>query len=59
MILNKINSFAKCDTVLCNQTCTYELVTNSYKGNIYLCENCFKELTSLFKRNSYKNETKE
>ena len=58
MKISKIVKLIKCDTVLCNLNAKYELVSNSYKGNIYLCEDCFKSMQNTFKRTSCKNETK-
>lgn len=54
MTISRISKLIKCDTVLCNQNANYEIVSNSYKGNIYLCEDCFKTLQNTFKRTSYK-----
>jgi hypothetical protein len=59
MKIKTINTPIKCDTVLCNHDAIVSLETNSYKGNTYLCEHCFKELQNLIKRNASKNETKE
>ena len=58
MILNKITSNIKCDSVLCFKNASYEIKTNSYKGNQYLCENCFKQYHKLFKENKKINENK-
>ncbi len=46
----------KCDTVLCNNNSSYEILTNNYKGTIYLCESCFKKIQKLFKKVDIKNE---
>lgn len=45
----KNNEPIKCDSVLCFNNSSYELVTNSYKGNTYLCESCYKQYQKLFK----------
>lgn len=58
MILTKIKKIIKCDTVMCNKNAVVQLVTNSYKGNSYLCNDCFLELQKLFKRTT-KNEQKQ
>lgn len=49
MIINKINSGIKCDSVLCFNNATFEIVTNSFKGNQYLCNKCYKDYQKLFK----------
>ena len=46
----------KCDGVNCNKLSKFSLDINSYKGLIFLCENCFKQMQSILKRNSQKNE---
>ena len=55
MKLNKINKSLICDTVLCNKLSSFQIETGSYKGNMFLCEDCFKNLSNIFKR-STKNE---
>ena len=49
MKIQQINENIKCDSVLCFQNATYEILTNSYKGNQYLCRTCYKEYQKLFK----------
>ena len=56
MILNKITSNIKCDSVLCFKNATYEIKTQSYKGNQYLCDTCFKQYQKLFKEPKKQNE---
>ena len=56
MKINKINSNIKCDSILCFAPATQELITNSFKGNQYLCDHCFKEYQKLFKDNKKNNE---
>lgn len=56
MKLSKINKLIKCDTVMCNQIATNLLSTNSYKGDIFLCDLCFAQIQKLFKRTTIKNE---
>ena len=46
----------KCDGVNCRNLSEVRLDLNSYKGLIFLCGSCFKELQSITKRNSQKNE---
>ena len=58
MKLTMINANIKCDTVMCNKTSTYRLSTESYKGDTFLCEECYLKLQKLFKRTSLKNEQK-
>ncbi|MBQ8425334.1 MAG: hypothetical protein IJX17_04875 [Clostridia bacterium] len=53
-VYNKI----KCDVVLCNDDAKFEFITNSYKGNSYLCENCFNAMKNTIKKVATKNETK-
>lgn len=59
MKLIRINKIIKCDTVLCHKNAIFKICTNSYKGDIFLCENCFKTLQSILKRTIIKNEQKE
>ena len=56
MKISKIFKEIKCDTILCNKTAEYELGLDSYKGNYFLCEKCFKNLQKLFKRILVKDE---
>lgn len=56
MKINKTDKLIKCDTVLCNNNANYEIFSESYKGNIFLCENCFKMLQKLFKKVVTTNE---
>ena len=56
MKISKISKDIKCDTILCNQGAIYELGLESYKGNYFLCEKCFKNLQKLFKRILVKDE---
>lgn len=57
MKIEKINTTLICDTVSCWQTSAYKITTNSYKGSMYLCENCLQELTKTLK-GIKKNEAK-
>lgn len=57
MKILKTTKLLKCDTVGCNTNSQYELILGSYKGNIYLCKNCYTELKNLFTKEQ-KNETK-
>lgn len=56
MKLTKINKPIKCDTVMCNKTSLYEIISNSYKGNMYLCETCFTNFQKLFRRTQNKHD---
>jgi len=56
MKISKILREIKCDTILCNKDANYELELDSYKGNYFLCEKCFKNLQKLFKRILVKDE---
>lgn len=58
MKIIQINKHIKCDSILCLKTATYQLITDSYKGNQYLCEDCFKKYQKLFKEIKKSNETK-
>ena len=50
------NRNIKCDSVNCNSISCVALDICSYKGTLFLCQNCFKQLQSLLKRNCQKNE---
>ena len=56
MNIRTINENIKCDSILCFQNAMYELTTNSYKGNQYLCQNCYKKYQKLFKESKKNNE---
>ena len=56
MKINKITETIKCDSILCFNNASFEIQTNSYKGNQYLCLNCFKKYQKLFKENNKLNE---
>lgn len=55
MTINKIFKNIKCDSVLCFKTACYELITDSYKGNQYLCDSCYKKYQKLFKETKTTN----
>ncbi len=57
MKINKSNNIFKCDIVGCNKNSTFEIKTGSYKGDLFMCENCFKQLRNLLKKEST-NESK-
>ena len=50
MKISSPNFSTKCDTVMCNNNAKYKLITNSFKGDSYLCEKCLKELYTTLKR---------
>lgn len=56
MKISKTSKDIKCDTVLCGKDADYEIFSDSYKGTIYLCDNCFKMMQKLFKRVTTSNE---
>lgn len=58
MKISKIKQKIVCDTVLCGEIATYCIESESYKGNIYLCEKCFKSLQNNLKRINFKDEKK-
>lgn len=58
MKINKISQNIKCDSVLCFNNAKFELLTDSYKGNQYLCETCYKKYQKLFKDTKKDNESK-
>lgn len=58
MKINKISKNIKCDTVLCFSDASFEILADSYKGNQYLCENCYKNYQKLFKEFKKENENK-
>ena len=41
-----------------NDDAKFEFITNSYKGNSYLCENCFNTMKNTIKKVVTKNEAK-
>ena len=49
MKLNQIKENIKCDSILCFNNASFEIQTNSYKGNQYLCNTCYKKYQKLFK----------
>ena len=46
----------RCDSGLCHEIASYEIESQSYKGNIYLCEKCFSNLQTNIKKVNIKNE---
>ena len=56
MNITKIKNYIKCDSVLCNKIAMYKINSNSYKGDSYICTDCFNEFQKLFKRTSSNNE---
>lgn len=56
MKIIKIKKPIICDTVMCNKLSSYEIETESYKGNMLICDDCFKKLQSIFKRSNKTNE---
>lgn len=56
MKITKINKIIKCDTILCNKNASYQISTNSFKGDYFICENCYSEYQKLFKRINLKDE---
>ena len=58
MKIIQITENIKCDSVLCFNNAAYKLITNSYKGNQFLCENCFEKYKKLFKEFKKSNENK-
>ena len=58
MILQKIYKQIKCDTVMCHKNSSYQITTNSYKGDMFLCTDCFTNLQKVLKRTTTKNEQK-
>lgn len=58
MKVNKITKPLICDTVLCNKLSSYQIDTESYKGSMFLCENCYKKLQTILKRNPTNHDSK-
>jgi len=56
MKICKANENIKCDSILCFQNASFVITTNSYKGNQYLCDNCFKKYQKLFKEQKKSDE---
>ena len=48
-----------CDTISCNRYSIYSISTYSYKGDINLCEKCFRQLQNTMKRIKDINEAKQ
>ena len=59
MKIAKINKNIKCDSILCFNNASYEISTDSYKGNQYLCEDCYKKYQKLFKEAKKSNENEQ
>ena len=56
MKINRLVENIKCDSVLCFNNASFELLTNSFKGNQYLCNTCYKKYQKLFKEQTKINE---
>ena len=56
MKISKLVENIKCDSILCFNHASYEIQTNSYKGNQYLCLDCYKKYQKLFKDQKKTNE---
>ena len=56
MKINKLADKLKCDSILCFNNASFEIETNSYKGNQYLCLNCYKKYQKLFKEHKKTDE---
>ena len=46
----------RCDSVMCGEMAVYEIESESYKCNIYLCYKCFANLQTNIKKVNIKNE---
>ena len=46
----------RCDSLMCDAMAGFIIESESYKGNIYLCEECFKSLQTNIKKVNIKNE---
>lgn len=58
MKISNIENEIKCDTVMCNNNATKKLETDSFKGNMFLCNTCFNTLKNLLKKDNQNNATK-
>ena len=58
MKMMKENQQIKCDTILCNKISTVRLSLNSYKGDMFLCGDCFTKLKCLLKKDIFKDDKK-
>ncbi|MBR2909759.1 MAG: hypothetical protein IKC11_05400 [Clostridia bacterium] len=47
MLIEKTLKNIRCDTASCHKMAMFNINTSSYKGSIYLCEECFKNLYNL------------
>ena len=58
MKIFRITKNIKCDTVLCNKNADFKIDSMSYKGEIYLCEDCFHAIQKIFKKVQVKDGQK-
>ena len=56
MKISQVNESIKCDSILCFKNATFVIEANSYKGNQYLCKDCFKKYQKLFKEQKKSDE---
>lgn len=50
------NKNIKCDSISCNKMADVKLDINSFKGYLFLCKGCYRQIQSLLKRNIQKDE---
>ncbi len=50
------NKNIKCDSINCCKNASVRLDIGSYKGFIFLCSSCLKQLQTILKRNNLKDE---
>ena len=50
------NRNIKCDSINCGNLAISRLNIGSYKGLIFLCKDCLKQLQTILKRNIRKDE---
>ena len=58
MKIININQNIRCDYLMCDKNASYKIELNTYKDDLYLCRNCYKNLKSLFKKD-VQNEPKQ
>jgi len=58
MKIININQNIRCDSLMCNKNASYKIELNTYKDDLHLCQNFYKNLKLLFKKD-VQNESKQ
>ncbi len=56
MKINIVKQKTICDTINCKENALYQISTYSYKGDLFLCKQCFKNLQNTLRRIRENNE---